>query len=331
VTTSKADPAQPYGVTCGGASLFGTGLPTTDPHQVTALSFDFNPQFSGPIGHSPRLVVCFSDGAGCDSNGSLGPVQWTANTFTHVDGFAPSDGATNVWSNSGGTCGSTYNTTWSAIISCHPGATITEVVVVNDAGSQYPAGAQVVFNNLTFNNVTANATQPILAQTATVVPVSGTVLVKKPGSKRFVPVKTVTTLHYGATVNTNNGRLRIFASKGRHGGTQNGVFYGGTFKLTQNTTGLVQAALTGHPTACGGGPVAHTAATRFRLFSHVSGKFKTRGRYGSAAVVGTIWVTQELCSGTFFHVYQGTIKVRDFTRHKTIILHAGHSYLARKP
>ena len=36
--------------------------PTSDPHQITALSYDFNPDRAGPSGVSPRLVACFSDG-----------------------------------------------------------------------------------------------------------------------------------------------------------------------------------------------------------------------------------------------------------------------------
>jgi hypothetical protein len=318
-------------VTCGGASVYGPSLPTTDPGKIAALSFDFNAPVSGPSGTAPRLLVCFSDGQACDSNGHLAPTQWTANTWTHVDGFAPSDGVNNVWGNSGGTCGTTANTTWSAIVACHPGATITQVAVVNDAGSQYPSGVQILLNNLTVNNVTARAVQPVLAQTATVVPIGGKVLVKKHGSRRFVRVNTITSLRYGATVNAGGGRLRIFAAKG-HNGNEAGVFYGGSFSLTQNHTGLVQAALTGQPSGCPTRELAHAASARtFQLWGHVKGKFRTRGRYGSASVGGTIWFTQNRCDGTFFHVVEGVLKIRDFTRHRTIILRAGHSYLAPRP
>jgi hypothetical protein len=327
VTTSKADPTQPYGVTCGGASLYGSSLPTTNPQAVTALSFDFNPDRSGPSGTAPRLVVCFSDGPVCDSNGSLAPLTWTANTWTHVDGFAP--GANDSWSNVGGSCGTTYNTTWSAIAACHPGASITEVAVVNDSGSIYPSGAQVVLNNLTMNNVTANAAPPVLAETATLVPVIGTVLVKPPGAHRFVRLKTIRTLKYGTTVDATNGQIRIFAARHGHG-QESGVFYDGAFHLTQSTSGQVKAALTGHPTSCPAPNVVQLARAhkRFRLWGHVSGKFQTSGSYGSASVLGTIWLTENLCDGTFFHVVQGTLRIRDFTRHKTVIIKTGHSYLA---
>lgn len=328
VTSSKADATQPYGVTCGGASVTGTSLPATDPHRITALSFDFSPNLSGASGVSPRLVVCFSDGSNCDSNGNLAPTRWTANTWTHVDGFAPSDGVNDVWGNSGGSCGTTYNATWSAIVACHPGAKITEVAVVNDSGSQYAAGEQVLLNNLTVNNVTARATAPILGQRAMVVPLAGTVMVKRAGTRGYVPVKTVTSLSYGAAVNADGGQLEVIAAKGGHG-TESGTFYNGSFSLSQTKTGVVQAALTGRPSGCSAtrGTLAAAAKT-FGLWGHVKGKFRTRGHYGSASVQGTIWQTKELCDGTFFHVVQGTLRIRDFTRHKTIILRAGHSYLA---
>lgn len=332
VTTSQADPTQAYGVTCGGASLFGSALPTTNPQAITALSFDFNPDRSGPSGAAPRLVVCFSDGPVCDSNGSVAPSVWTANTWTHVDGFAPS--ATVTWSNTGGSCGTVTNTTWSAVVACHPGATITEVAVVNDSGAIYPAGETVLLNNFRVNNVTANAQQPILGQTAFVVPVSGNVMVKAAGARSFVSVKTVKTLNYGATVDASNGRLQIFAARPRKS-NESGVFYSGAFHLTQSHSGLVKAALTGHPTACPAPRLKDAeparARKRYRLWGHVSGNFQTSGSYGSASVLGTLWYTENRCDGTFFHVVQGVLRIRDFTRHRSVIIRTGHSYLAPAP
>ena len=337
VTTSQADPRQAYGVTCGGASVYGTALPTTDPHGVTALSFDFNANQTGPSGTSPRLVVCFSDGQNCSSNGSVAPSSWTANTLTHFDGLANTS-----WASSGGTCGTTFGTSFSAVAACHARATITEVAVVNDSGATYPAGEQVLLNNLTFNNVVANGQAPVLAKTAEVVPTVAGVTVKRPGARHFRPLKTVAILPYGTLINASIGQLQIIAAK-RHRGTESGQFYGGSFKLSQGTNGIVQAALLNGPASCTKRErahstrevahttraLAHTASTRpFRLFGHVRGRFRTRGHYGSASVLGTIWLTEERCNGTFFHVFKGTLFIRDFTRHKSIVLRAGRSYLA---
>ena len=58
------------------------------------------------------------------------------------------------------------------------------------------------------------------------------------------------------------------------------------------------------------------------------GKFRTKGRYAAATVRGTIWTTADRCDGTLIHAIKDTVSVSDLVRHKTIILHAGHSYLA---
>ena len=46
---------------------------------------------------------------------------------------------------------------------------------------------------------------------------------------------------------------------------------------------------------------------------------------------GTIWLTEDTCAGTFVKVNRGLVAVRDFARHKTVSVPAGHSYLARRP
>ena len=59
------------------------------------------------------------------------------------------------------------------------------------------------------------------------------------------------------------------------------------------------------------------------------GDFATRGRYSAATVRGTVWDTSDRCDGTLTRVYRGTVDVFDFATRKTIVVHAGHSYLAR--
>ena len=324
-TSSQGAPGQPYGVTCGGAAVYGTSLPTTNPNQITALSFDFNANQTGPSGTSPRLVVCFSDGSNCSSNGSLAPSVWVANTWTHVDGFSPPTGLNATWSNTGGKCGTTYDTTWKAIVACHPGASIVLIAVVNDSGSHYTSGEQVLLNNLRVNNVVAHAVPPVFGKSATVAPTVGQVLVKRPGARRFHEVRTVTSLPYGTVVDATGGTLQVIgAERGRP--NESGVFYDGSFRLTQGADGYVSARLLGGPTGCRS-ESAHVSRS-FSLWGHVKGHYRTRGHYGSASVQGTIWLTENLCDGTYFHVDRGVLRIQDFTRHKTIILRAGHSYLA---
>jgi ferric-dicitrate binding protein FerR (iron transport regulator) len=66
-----------------------------------------------------------------------------------------------------------------------------------------------------------------------------------------------------------------------------------------------------------------------KLWGNGKGKFRTTGKYSSATVRGTIWLTQDECDGTLTKVTRGTVSVRDFKRKKTVTVKAGHSYLAR--
>jgi len=59
------------------------------------------------------------------------------------------------------------------------------------------------------------------------------------------------------------------------------------------------------------------------------GRFSTRGRNSVAIVRGTRWLTKETCAGTLTRVAEGAVAVRDTRRHKTVLVRAGHSYLAR--
>ena len=68
-----------------------------------------------------------------------------------------------------------------------------------------------------------------------------------------------------------------------------------------------------------------------RLWGNGHGRFTTKGRYSSATVRGTKWLTQDQCNGTLTVVKRGVVQVRDFRRHKTLNVKAGRSYLAPAP
>ena len=67
------------------------------------------------------------------------------------------------------------------------------------------------------------------------------------------------------------------------------------------------------------------------LHASAKGKFRTSGRYSAATVRGTKWTVADRCDGTLTHDVTDSVAVTDFVHHKTIILHAGQSYLAKKP
>jgi ferric-dicitrate binding protein FerR (iron transport regulator) len=60
------------------------------------------------------------------------------------------------------------------------------------------------------------------------------------------------------------------------------------------------------------------------------GRFRSHGQNSVATVRGTLWLTKETCAGTLTRVKEGAVAVRDLRRKQTVIVRAGHSYLARR-
>jgi RTX calcium-binding nonapeptide repeat (4 copies) len=102
---------------------------------------------------------------------------------------------------------------------------------------------------------------------------------------------------------------------------------GGVTDITP-TGGNFAACGTAATLATTAGKKPHTVRS---LFSNVKGHFRTRGRNSSATVRGTEWVMAERCDGTLTSVLRGAVAVRDFHRHRTVIVPAGDSYLAHAP
>ena len=132
-----------------------------------------------------------------------------------------------------------------------------------------------------------------------------------------------------------------------------GTFGGAIFSVTQGRSGLTKGQTTlsllesdfpGAPSyskcpkaaADTGvfGPFASAASSRIlqTLRSRDNhGSFRTRGRFSSGTVRGTVWTTVDRCDGTLTIVKRGTVVVDDFGLRKTITVNGGHSYLARAP
>jgi hypothetical protein len=60
-------------------------------------------------------------------------------------------------------------------------------------------------------------------------------------------------------------------------------------------------------------------------------RVRSRHRHSSGTVRGTEYFVAERCDGTLTRVIRGVVAVRDFRLKKTILVHAGESYLARVP
>jgi hypothetical protein len=74
---------------------------------------------------------------------------------------------------------------------------------------------------------------------------------------------------------------------------------------------------------------AAAATTVRQLWGDGKGSFRTTGRYASATVRGTKWLTADRCDGTNVTVKRGVIQVADLPKHEQVTVPAGRSYLAK--
>jgi hypothetical protein len=180
--------------------------------------------------------------------------------------------------------------------------------------------------------------------------------VRRTGSKvflmingRLVPLTGARQIRSGTEVDALHGTLSLTTATGsKKKKTQTGRFGGAVFKVTQAKAGaskglttltLVNNAFKGAPSyatckshkAFDGSAAAGSTRTLQLLRASAHGKFRTRGRYSAATVLGTIWTTADRCDGTLTRDVTDSVSVNDFVRHKTIVLHRCQSYLARKP
>jgi len=140
---------------------------------------------------------------------------------------------------------------------------------------------------------------------------------------------------YGATVDVTNGRLLMRADTGTIT-----VFGGGgitaAFKLLRGTDNkqsiiemkLVKGDFSKCPKRKTKSAARATATTVRQLWGDGSGRFRTNGRYASATVRGTNWLTADRCDGTFVKVNRGVIQVNDRPKRRQVTVRAPQSYLA---
>ena len=202
---------------------------------------------------------------------------------------------------------------------------------------------------------------PIPGKTFDARVVSGNVFIKYPPGtgpraavnppKGFVALKGAANVPMGAQLDTRKGRVAVTSAHDTSGSVaQTADFYDGIFAVKQSTPRtkpaqpkvlITDLALTGEPPRSECAPIkgASAAAAKKKkrgkksvlgaLWGNGKGTFRTNGKYSSATVRGTIWLTQDRCDGTLTTVKRGIVSVRDFKRRKTVSVKAGHSYLAR--
>jgi hypothetical protein len=181
------------------------------------------------------------------------------------------------------------------------------------------------------------AAPPVLGQTVNADVRSGTVTVKVPGAPGYVALTDITSLPVGSILDTREGSITLNTAL-PGGKAQAAIFHGGLFEVRQPQAagGLTELVLRGALTGCSSGGARAAAVSKKkrrtpprRLWgSDSKGKFRTRGGNSVATVRGTAWYVEDRCDGTLTRVSKGSVSVYDRGRHRTVVVRAGHSYLA---
>lgn len=179
--------------------------------------------------------------------------------------------------------------------------------------------------------------------------VSGVVRVQLPGSHRFLALVGAASVPVGSVIDVTRGEVTLSSAMNQHGASKSGSFRAGRFVITQSTGAhpttnlrLVGGTFAGcsssaGATGDGGQPLAGIAQRRPRR-RHVvrqlwgsdsGGSFVTIGNTASAAVRGTVWLTQDRCDGTLVRVLRGAVLVHNDVTGLGVLVRHGHAYLAR--
>jgi streptogramin lyase len=177
---------------------------------------------------------------------------------------------------------------------------------------------------------------PVFNKSVDLTATSGKVLVEVPGPKTFLPLSAGEQVPLGSIIDVTRGRVQL-CSATASAQVQCSTFYGGQFEVTQQAGVTVLVLVGGNFAACPQGAGRAASAARHKLGQHATvrqlwadgkGAFRTQGRFASAAIRGTKWLTSDRCDGTLIRVATGAVAVRDLTRHRSLTLRAPHSYLA---
>jgi hypothetical protein len=166
----------------------------------------------------------------------------------------------------------------------------------------------------------------VVNQSVVAEEVKGTVTVRDPKSKKFVPLDEAVIAN-GSEVDTRKGTVEIRTGVAGEVAT----FFDGIFKIAQTkrlTTLTLTEALDCKKKRGGARAAAAKPKTR-KLWGDGKGKFRTKGSYSAATVRGTKWLTKDTCTTTFTDVRQGAVNVDDLVTGKTIVVRKGKTYTAR--
>jgi streptogramin lyase len=180
---------------------------------------------------------------------------------------------------------------------------------------------------------------PVLGKTAVVGPISGVVLVRVPGSARLVPLDSARDIPIGSVIDAQRGVVRLTTAVNTAGKLQSATLWQGSFAVGQRPGHGMTTFTLPRPSRCDAqaGHARTSAASMARAKApptlwakDTHGQYSTRGQNSVATVRGTYWETINRCDGTLTTVKQGLVSVRDLHRHRSVLVRAGHSYLAKR-
>jgi hypothetical protein len=196
---------------------------------------------------------------------------------------------------------------------------------------------------------------PHEGRTANLLPVTGTVYIKLPGTKAFVLITQPIQVPIGTIIDATHGSVTLVFGL-PNGKTQTILLYGGEFRVaSQNPKGLVTIALYGPLHNALYSQVHGVMLARSALYAPIKdllahahhpkkvktrslwgsdnhGSYTTQGTSGAATVRGTVWLTEDFRGYSRFYVAKGTLTIKDFHhKHRKIKLRAGHCYQTSTP
>lgn len=167
----------------------------------------------------------------------------------------------------------------------------------------------------------------------------GIVLGREPGTKNFVPITDPRAIEKGWELNTCKGAVKLTQELDETTGrTSSATFYSGRFIVSQAKlkNAPTTLTLTGTVPCVRSAPGARAAKSKKRskilgrLWADGKGRFRTKGRFASATVRGTKWLTEDRTDGTLIRVARGVVDVTDLRTGKVRSVKAGHQLLVRK-
>ena len=198
-------------------------------------------------------TASFKAAGSTPANCTAPTVQWSSEA-PGASSFSPIAGATSPTYTTPATSTTETGTKFRAVFTnAFSGATTDEVTLTVNAASapETPpstAGTGTVSTETAKSGVLASTTAapppPKLGVSGNVAPVSGTVLVRLPGTSIFVPLTTIRQIPFGTVINATNGKVTV-TTRAPNGAIQTITYSQGEFKLTQGPDGFVVATLVG--------------------------------------------------------------------------------------